>query len=62
MATVAVGNGQSTHLNNTTLCNAMKKVVIYLQKGLFRVKQANKLFGRKQEQEMYIATDEVLFV
>jgi len=40
----------------------MKKVVIYLQKGLSKIKQANKLFGRKQEQEQYIAADEILFV
>ena len=45
-----------------TLKNSMKKVVIYLQKGLSKIKQANKLFGRKHDQEKYIATDEMLFV
>ncbi|HTD42025.1 MAG TPA: hypothetical protein VK671_15460 [Mucilaginibacter sp.] len=41
----------------------MKKVVVYSRKCLFIViKLANKLFGKKQDQERYIATDEVLFV
>jgi len=40
----------------------MKKLVIYLGKSLSKIKQANKLFGKKQEQEQYITTDEVLFV
>jgi len=42
--------------------NIMKKVVIYLQKGLTKIKQVNKLFGRKHSHEKHIATDEVLFV
>jgi|KBSMisStandDraft_5_1062788.scaffolds.fasta_scaffold3297861_1 hypothetical protein len=40
----------------------MKKLVIYLQKGLFKIKQANKLLRKKQSVERYIATDEMLFV
>jgi len=40
----------------------MKKLVIYLGKNLSKIKQANKLFGKKQEQEQYITTDEILFV
>jgi hypothetical protein len=54
------GNGAAAHLADPL--RMMKKVVIYLQKGLLKIKQSNKLFGRKQEQEPYIATDEILFV
>ncbi|HTK20096.1 MAG TPA: hypothetical protein VL442_11300 [Mucilaginibacter sp.] len=40
----------------------MKKVVAYLHQSLFKIKQANKLFGKKQSQEKYTTTEEVLFV
>ncbi|MDO3624807.1 hypothetical protein [Mucilaginibacter sp. BT774] len=40
----------------------MKKVVMSLRQSLFKIKQAYKLFGKKQSQEECIATDEVLFV
>jgi hypothetical protein len=55
------GNGKAAHQPALYL-NMMKKVVIYLQKGLSKKKQANKLFGRKPKQEKHIATEEILFV
>jgi len=40
----------------------MKKVVSYFYQSLFKIKQANRLFGKKQSQEKYTTTEEVVFV
>lgn len=40
----------------------MKRMVTYLQKGLSKIKQANKLLEKRHDRERYMATDEVLFV